>query len=82
MTARADRWFPRPNVTWTDNNRRVLQASISMEESSAGIFSVVSSLPQVNYSDTYTLQINNSLVASTSKAEITGTFRDTRPEEA
>uniref|UniRef100_H3C8I1 Ig-like domain-containing protein n=1 Tax=Tetraodon nigroviridis TaxID=99883 RepID=H3C8I1_TETNG len=78
MTARADRWFPRPNVTWTDSNRRVLQATTSMEESSAGIFRVVSSLPEVNSSQSYTLQIKNPLVMSTSSAEITGILRDER----
>lgn len=75
MRATANRWFPRPNVTWTDHNRKVLQATTSMEQNSAGIFSLVSSLPRVNTSETYTLQVQNQVVASISTARITGTLR-------
>lgn len=78
MSVTADRWFPRPNVTWTDHNGMVLQATTSMEENSAGIFSIVSSLPQANTSETYILRVENQLVASISRAQITGTLRDER----
>lgn len=74
MTMVADRWFPRPNVTWMDHDEKVLQATTSMTENSAGIFSLVSSLPQVNTSETYTVRIHNQLVQSISRARIAGTL--------
>lgn len=74
MTVVADRWFPRPNVTWMDHERKVLQSTTSMTENSAGIFSLVSSLPQVNTSETYTVSIYNQLVQSVSRARIAGTL--------
>lgn len=74
MTAVADRWFPRPNVTWMDHDQKVLQATTSMTENSAGIFRLVSRLPQVNTSETYTVHIHNQLVQSVSRARIAGTL--------
>lgn len=74
MTVVADRWFPRPNVTWMDHDQKVLQSTTSMTENSAGIFSLVSSLPQVNTSETYTVRIYNQLVQSVSRARIAGTL--------
>ncbi|TWW80438.1 V-set domain-containing T-cell activation inhibitor 1 isoform X1 [Takifugu flavidus] len=71
MTAVADRWFPRPNVTWMDHNRKVLQATTSIQENSVGIFSVVSNLPQVTDRETYTLEIQNKLVTSISRVQLT-----------
>lgn len=77
MTAVADRWFPRPNVTWMDHDQKVLQATTSMTENSAGIFRLVSRLPQVNTSETYTVHIHNQLVQSVSRARIAGTLGGT-----
>lgn len=59
-----------------DHNRNVLQATTNITENSAGIFSVVSSLPQVNNSETYTLQVENRLAVSISMAQIAGTLRE------
>lgn len=78
MSMTADRWFPRPNVTWTGQDDSVLQANTNVEEKSTGMFSVVSNLPQINTSQIYTLRVENHLVASISRAQIIGTLRDER----
>ncbi|XP_070832731.1 V-set domain-containing T-cell activation inhibitor 1 [Chaetodon trifascialis] len=72
LAAEASRWFPKPNVTWSNYDGNILQASTSFTPSSAGIFSVVSTLQSVNASDTYNCRIENNLVAAISKATITG----------
>lgn len=43
-----------------------------MDENSAGIFSVVSSLPEAIDDEMYTLRIETDLAASISRARITG----------
>ncbi|XP_077393275.1 V-set domain-containing T-cell activation inhibitor 1 [Festucalex cinctus] len=71
LTAVASRWFPEPNVTWLDADDNVLQGSTDLQQSSAGIFQVVSTLPSVNLSDTYTCRIQNQLVTAHSDATVT-----------
>ncbi|XP_074514572.1 V-set domain-containing T-cell activation inhibitor 1 isoform X1 [Sebastes fasciatus] len=73
LTAEASRWFPKPNVTWTDFEGKVLSGSTSFAQNSAGIFSVVSTLPSLNISGTYTCMIQNDLVTAVSAASITAT---------
>ncbi|XP_049585124.1 V-set domain-containing T-cell activation inhibitor 1 isoform X2 [Syngnathus scovelli] len=74
--AEATRWFPKPNVTWLDASNNVLQGSTDVQQSSAGIFRVASTLQLVNVSDTYTCRIQNDLVAAHSDATVTtGQFR-------
>ncbi|XP_076603889.1 V-set domain-containing T-cell activation inhibitor 1 [Chaetodon auriga] len=72
LTAEASRWFPKPNVTWSNYDGNILQGSTSFTPNSEGIFSVVSTLPSVNVSDTYTCTIENNLVTAISKATIAG----------
>ncbi|XP_019715593.1 V-set domain-containing T-cell activation inhibitor 1 isoform X2 [Hippocampus comes] len=69
--AEASRWFPRPNVTWLDADDNVLQGSTDLQQSSAGIFRVVSTLQSVNVSDIYTCSIKTELVVSHSDATVT-----------
>ncbi|XP_042337676.1 V-set domain-containing T-cell activation inhibitor 1-like [Plectropomus leopardus] len=71
LTAQANRWLPKPNVTWTNYDGDFLVGSSSFTQNSAGIFSVVSTLPSVNISDTYTCRIGNKLVTSVSRATVT-----------
>ncbi|XP_019715582.1 V-set domain-containing T-cell activation inhibitor 1 isoform X1 [Hippocampus comes] len=71
LTAEASRWFPRPNVTWLDADDNVLQGSTDLQQSSAGIFRVVSTLQSVNVSDIYTCSIKTELVVSHSDATVT-----------
>ncbi|XP_049585125.1 V-set domain-containing T-cell activation inhibitor 1 isoform X3 [Syngnathus scovelli] len=71
LTAEATRWFPKPNVTWLDASNNVLQGSTDVQQSSAGIFRVASTLQLVNVSDTYTCRIQNDLVAAHSDATVT-----------
>ena len=72
LAAEASRWFPKPNVTWSDHVGNALQGNTSFKENSAGIFSVMTTLQPVNISDTYTCRIENKLVMATSRATITG----------
>lgn len=72
LTAEASRWFPEPNVTWSDNGGNIMQGTTNFTQNSAGIFSVVSTLQPVNVSGTYTCRIENNLVSAVSKATITG----------
>ncbi|KAM3607055.1 uncharacterized protein V6R79_001266 [Siganus canaliculatus] len=72
LTAEANRWLPKPNVTWSDLDGNVLQGNTNFTASSGGIFSVVSTLQPVNASGTYICRIENDLVTASSKATITG----------
>ncbi|XP_072300050.1 V-set domain-containing T-cell activation inhibitor 1 [Eucyclogobius newberryi] len=73
LTAVAERWSPEPNVTWSDLRGAVLPGTTSLNLSSAGVYSVKTSLSPVNTSDTYTLMIENNLKISISQATVTGT---------
>lgn len=72
LAAKAGRWLPKPDVTWSTRDGDVLQDSTNFTQSSAGTFSVVSSLQPVNVSGSYTCKIENQLVAATSKATVSG----------
>ncbi|KAF3694526.1 V-set domain-containing T-cell activation inhibitor 1 Precursor [Channa argus] len=71
LDARASRWFPKPNVTWSDRNERLLKGITSLTQDSAGIFSVDSTLQSANSSTTYNCKIENSLVAAVSEVTVT-----------
>lgn len=72
LTAEASRWFPKPNVSWSDYDGNITQGRTNFTQNSAGIFSVVSTLQPVNSSGIYTCRIENNLVNAVSKATITG----------
>ncbi|XP_054471831.1 V-set domain-containing T-cell activation inhibitor 1 [Anoplopoma fimbria] len=72
LTAEATRWLPKPNVTWSDFYGNGLSAITNFTENSLGIFSVVSTLTNVNVSDSYKCRIGNDLVTANSKATFTG----------
>ncbi|KAK5890053.1 hypothetical protein CesoFtcFv8_013622 [Champsocephalus esox] len=71
LTAEASSWLPKPNVTWSHNDGRVLSGFTNFEENSAGIFSLVSTLQPVNVSQAYTCSIQNDLVTAVSTATAT-----------
>lgn len=72
LAAEASRWFPKPEVTWSDSVGNVLNGNTNFTQNSAGIFSVVSTLHKVNVTDNYTCRIANDLVIAVSKATISG----------
>ncbi|XP_061090148.1 V-set domain-containing T-cell activation inhibitor 1-like [Conger conger] len=72
LTAEAQRWYPKPSVSWSDHEGRPLNASRRFFNNSAGIFRVVTTLlDPVRYDDTYTCLISNDLVTSVSPATVT-----------
>uniref|UniRef100_UPI003AB0CD5C V-set domain-containing T-cell activation inhibitor 1 n=1 Tax=Centroberyx gerrardi TaxID=166262 RepID=UPI003AB0CD5C len=72
LIAEAERWLPKPSVTWLDYDGKVLNASTTFNQNSAGIFSIVSTLQPVTRLDTYTCHIQNTMVLAISEATITG----------
>ncbi|XP_036401459.1 V-set domain-containing T-cell activation inhibitor 1 [Megalops cyprinoides] len=71
LTAEAQRWYPKPDVTWKDHNGDTLNGSASFFNNSAGILRVVTTLEEpVRVDDTYTCLIQNHLVVSVSQATI------------
>ncbi|CAJ1079044.1 V-set domain-containing T-cell activation inhibitor 1 [Xyrichtys novacula] len=70
LFAVANRWFPKPNVTWSDEAGNTLKGSSSFVQNSAGIYRVASSLQPINISDTYVCRIENELVSAVSKATV------------
>ncbi|XP_041699350.1 V-set domain-containing T-cell activation inhibitor 1-like [Coregonus clupeaformis] len=73
LTAEAERWFPKPNVTWLDVNDNVLSKSeTSFFNNSAGITRFISSLQPIELYDSYTCIIQNPLVKAVSQATVKG----------
>lgn len=72
LAANADRWFPKPNVTWLDLDEDVLDGDTSFSKSPSGIYGVLSTLSPVNASGIYTCRIENDLVISVSEATVKG----------
>ncbi|XP_072253848.1 V-set domain containing T-cell activation inhibitor 1 [Leuresthes tenuis] len=73
LTAEASRWFPQPTVTWMNQTGNVLNANTSFTKTSAGIFSIISTLKPVQSSGAYSCRIENNLVIAFSDAVITDT---------
>ncbi|KAJ8346856.1 hypothetical protein SKAU_G00282570 [Synaphobranchus kaupii] len=72
LSAEAQRWYPKPNVTWTDHVGHALNASSHFFNNSAGIFRIVTTLlDPVRNDDTYTCVVCNNLVSSVSQATVT-----------
>uniref|UniRef100_W5MZ47 V-set domain containing T cell activation inhibitor 1 n=2 Tax=Lepisosteus oculatus TaxID=7918 RepID=W5MZ47_LEPOC len=71
LKAVAQRWYPRPSVTWTNSEGTDLNASTSFISNPAGIVEVTSALTNFNVSDVLTCTIGNSLVKSVSQATVT-----------
>ncbi|XP_051999052.1 V-set domain-containing T-cell activation inhibitor 1-like [Xyrauchen texanus] len=73
LTAEAQRWFPRPNVSWLGQSGVLLNSSTQFSNNSAGITKVVSVYEgPVKADTTYTCVIQNNLVKAVSEATITG----------
>ncbi|XP_024264816.1 V-set domain-containing T-cell activation inhibitor 1 [Oncorhynchus tshawytscha] len=74
LTAEAERWFPKPNITWLDVNDNVLNESeTSFFNNSAGITRFISSLQPIKLYGSYTCIIQNPLVKAISQATIKDT---------
>ncbi|KAM9341944.1 V-set domain-containing T-cell activation inhibitor 1 [Pholidichthys leucotaenia] len=71
LTAKARRWFPKPNITWMNETGDSLNGSTSFTESSTGIFSIVSTLEHQD-GEIYTLRIENNLVIDVTEATVIG----------
>ncbi|XP_075995069.1 V-set domain-containing T-cell activation inhibitor 1 [Genypterus blacodes] len=69
LTAEADRWFPKPNVTWQDLEGAELSGQTNVSTSGA-IFAVVSSVTPAAIQQIFTCTIANDLVISVSTATI------------
>uniref|UniRef100_A0A3B4BEI1 Ig-like domain-containing protein n=1 Tax=Periophthalmus magnuspinnatus TaxID=409849 RepID=A0A3B4BEI1_9GOBI len=70
LTAVAERWFPKPSVTWTNLNGTVLHGNTSLNSNSAGVYTVDTVLSPINMSNTYILRIENDLKISVSQATL------------
>nr|XP_020472759.1 V-set domain-containing T-cell activation inhibitor 1 [Monopterus albus] len=68
LKAVASRWFPKPNVTWSNSSGAVLQGITELTPSSTEMFNVTSRLQPVQVSNTYTCRIYNNVVAAVSDA--------------
>ncbi|XP_029113693.1 V-set domain-containing T-cell activation inhibitor 1 [Scleropages formosus] len=74
LTAVAQKWFPEPNVTWSNRNGSTLNATTSLSNNSMGIFRVVTTLSDPLQLDSiYICTIQNSLVRSVTQATVEGT---------
>ncbi|KAJ8407424.1 hypothetical protein AAFF_G00279980 [Aldrovandia affinis] len=71
LRGEAQRWYPKPNVTWTDHDGHTLNGSTQFLNNSAGIFRLVTRLDPVQMDDTYICLIRNHLVTSISQATVT-----------
>ncbi|XP_030643451.1 V-set domain-containing T-cell activation inhibitor 1 [Chanos chanos] len=72
LTAEAQRWLPKPDVSWSDYAGNPLNASTHFYNNSAGILRIVSTLQDpVRMDDTYTCVIQNILVKAVSQATLT-----------
>ncbi|XP_068429230.1 V-set domain-containing T-cell activation inhibitor 1 [Clinocottus analis] len=71
LMAEAPRWFPQPNVTWSDFSGAVLNSSTSAIANFMGSFRINSSLQPVNVGAMYGCRIQNDLVTAESKASVT-----------
>ncbi|XP_033863997.1 V-set domain-containing T-cell activation inhibitor 1 isoform X1 [Acipenser ruthenus] len=71
LKAVAQRWYPKPTVSWTDFNGANLTGETEFSNNSAGIFKVTSVLKTVKVDDSYDCIIENALVKSVSNALVT-----------
>ncbi|MGH0157128.1 UNVERIFIED_CONTAM: hypothetical protein FKN15_041961 [Acipenser sinensis] len=71
LKAVAQRWYPKPTVSWTDFKGANLTGETEFSNNSAGIFKVTSILKTVKVDDSYECIIENALVKSVSNALVT-----------
>ncbi|KAK7153949.1 hypothetical protein R3I94_007342 [Phoxinus phoxinus] len=72
LFAEAQRWFPKPDVSWMSQGGQLLNSSTSFTNNNAGIMRVTSVLEnQVQVDDIYTCLIENDLVKAISEASVT-----------
>lgn len=73
LTAEAQQWFPKPNVSWLNKDGITLKGNTTLFNDSAGIFRLVSTLQPVRTLETYNCLIQNPLVRVNAQANITDT---------
>lgn len=72
LTADAQRWLPKPDVNWFDQNGKQLNSDTKFYNKSMGIVQVMSDLQIQVTEGTYTCIIQNDLVSSVSEATVRG----------
>ncbi|XP_053483542.1 V-set domain-containing T-cell activation inhibitor 1 [Ictalurus furcatus] len=76
LIASAQRWLPKPEVTWTDQNGKQLNSSTQFYNVTLGIVQVTSNLQVQVTEETYTCVFQNALVTAVSRATVTGNGND------
>ncbi|XP_053353258.1 V-set domain-containing T-cell activation inhibitor 1 [Clarias gariepinus] len=78
LIAKAQRWLPQPDVTWTDQNGTLLNSSNHFNKTEMGIVQVIGSLLVQVTDGKYICVIQNALVTSVTEASVTGNSISTR----
>lgn len=72
LIANAQRWLPKPGVTWSDQDGMPLNSSTQYYTQDTGIVQVKSSVQVRVTEGTYTCVIQNDLVTAVSEATVKG----------